>query len=68
MAYVALGTLQKFHRQEKLNKARKDDNLFGKTENMRNTHFKGNESLIGQIVSVKITAARGNSLVGKLTS
>jgi len=46
------------------NKARKDDNLFGKTENMRNTHFKGNESLIGQIVSVKITAARGNSLVG----
>jgi tRNA-2-methylthio-N6-dimethylallyladenosine synthase len=50
------------------NKARKDDNLFGKTENMRNTHFKGNESLIGQIVSVKITAARGNSLVGKLTS
>jgi tRNA-2-methylthio-N6-dimethylallyladenosine synthase len=50
------------------NKARKDDNLFGKTENMRNTHFKGNESLIGQIVSVKITAARGNSLVGELTS
>jgi len=46
------------------NKARKDDNMFGKTENMRNTHFKGNESLIGQIVSVKITAARGNSLVG----
>ena len=50
------------------NKARKDDNMFGKTENMRNTHFKGNESLIGQIVSVKITAARGNSLVGELTS
>jgi tRNA-2-methylthio-N6-dimethylallyladenosine synthase len=48
------------------NKARKDDNLFGKTENMRNTHFKGDESLIGKIVNVKITDARGNSLIGKL--
>ncbi|MDC9726600.1 MAG: tRNA (N6-isopentenyl adenosine(37)-C2)-methylthiotransferase MiaB [Candidatus Thioglobus sp.] len=48
------------------NKARKDDNLFGRTENMRNTHFKGDESLIGQIVDVKITGARGNSLVGEL--
>jgi len=48
------------------NKARKDDNMFGRTENMRNTHFKGDESLIGQIVDVKITAARGNSLVGEL--
>jgi len=33
---------------------------------MRNTHFLGNESLIGQIVNVKITDARGNSLVGEL--
>ncbi len=48
------------------NKARKDNNLFGRTENMRNTHFEGDESLIGQIVDVKITAARGNSLVGEL--
>jgi len=48
------------------NKARKDDNLFGKTENMRNTHFKGDEALIGQIVNVKITNARGNSLIGEL--
>jgi len=48
------------------NKARKDDNMFGRTENMRNTHFKGYESLIGQIVDVKITAARGNSLIGEL--
>jgi tRNA-2-methylthio-N6-dimethylallyladenosine synthase len=48
------------------NKARKDDNMFGRTENMRNTHFKGDESLIGQIVDVKITAARGNSLIGEL--
>lgn len=48
------------------NKARKDDNMFGKTENMRNTHFKGDESLIGQIVNIKITGARGNSLMGEL--
>jgi tRNA-2-methylthio-N6-dimethylallyladenosine synthase len=33
---------------------------------MRNTHFQGDESLIGQIVNVKITSARGNSLVGEL--
>jgi tRNA-2-methylthio-N6-dimethylallyladenosine synthase len=45
------------------NKAKKGDNLFGRTENMRNTHFKGDESLIGQIVNVKITDARANSLI-----
>ncbi|MDC0888562.1 tRNA (N6-isopentenyl adenosine(37)-C2)-methylthiotransferase MiaB [Candidatus Thioglobus sp.] len=50
------------------NKAKKSDGMFGRTENMRNTHFAGDESLIGQIVNVKITAARGNSLVGKLVS
>ena len=49
------------------NKAKKGDNLFGRTENMRNTHFKGDASLIGQIVNVKITDARANSLVGELT-
>ncbi len=48
------------------NKAKKDDNLFGRTENMRNTHFKGDASLIGQIVNVKITNARANSLMGEL--
>ncbi|SFV87209.1 tRNA-i(6)A37 methylthiotransferase [hydrothermal vent metagenome] len=48
------------------NKAKKDDNMFGRTENMRNTHFKGDESLVGQIVDVKITSARGNSLMGEL--
>ena len=48
------------------NKAKKSDGMFGRTENMRNTHFAGDESLIGQIVNVKITAARGNSLVGEL--
>ncbi|SMN10875.1 tRNA-i(6)A37 methylthiotransferase [uncultured Candidatus Thioglobus sp.] len=48
------------------NKAKKDDNLFGRTENMRNMHFAGDESLIGKIVNVKITGARGNSLMGEL--
>ncbi|CAC9544334.1 tRNA-i(6)A37 methylthiotransferase (EC 2.8.4.3) [uncultured Gammaproteobacteria bacterium] len=48
------------------NKAKKDNNLFGRTENMRNMHFKGDVSLIGQIVDVKITDARGNSLIGEL--
>ena len=47
-------------------RARKDDNLYGRTENMRNTHFKGDDALIGQIVKVKITDARGNSLIGEL--
>ena len=46
--------------------ARKDDNLYGKTENMRNTHFKGDKSLIGQIVTLKIIQARNNSLIGEL--
>lgn len=48
------------------NKAKKDDYLFGRTENMRNTYFKGDESLVGQIVPVKITNARANSLMGGL--
>ena len=48
------------------NKAKKGDNLFGRTENMRNTHFKGDKSLIGQIVNVKITDARANSLMGEV--
>ncbi len=48
------------------NKAKKGDNLFGRTENMRNTHFQGDESLIGQMVNIKITGARTNSLMGEL--
>ncbi len=50
------------------NKAKKSNGLFGRTENMRNTHFKGDESLIGEIVDVKITDARGNSFMGELFS
>lgn len=48
------------------NQAKKDNNLFGRTQNMRNTHFAGDFSLIGQIVDVKITDARCNSLMGVL--
>lgn len=48
------------------NKAKKDNTMFGRTENMRNTHFNADKSLIGQIVNVKITGARGNSLTGEL--
>lgn len=48
------------------NKAKKDDNLFGRSENMRNSHFPGDKSLIGQMVNVQITAARANSLMGRL--
>ncbi len=33
---------------------------------MRNIHFKGDESLIGQIVNVKITGACANSLMGEV--
>ncbi len=47
-------------------KSRKDDKLYGRTENMRNTHFYGDESLIGKIVDIKIIDARGNSLIGEL--
>ncbi|MFP6775526.1 MAG: tRNA (N6-isopentenyl adenosine(37)-C2)-methylthiotransferase MiaB [PS1 clade bacterium] len=47
-------------------KSRKDDKLYGRTENMRNTHFYGDESLIGKIVDIKIINARGNSLIGEL--
>jgi len=46
--------------------AKKGNNLYGRTENMRNTHFDGNSSLIGHIVDIKITHSRGNSLVGEL--
>jgi tRNA-2-methylthio-N6-dimethylallyladenosine synthase len=48
------------------NKAKKGNNLFGRTENMRNTHFSGDESLIGKMVKVHILDARANSLIGEL--
>jgi len=46
--------------------SKKGSTLSGRTENMRTTHFQGNEDLIGQIVSVKITKGFTNSLQGKL--
>jgi len=46
--------------------SKKGSTLSGRTENMRTTHFQGNEDLIGQIVSVKITEGFANSLQGKL--
>jgi len=46
--------------------SKKGSTLSGRTENMRTTHFQGNEDLIGQIVSVKITEGFVNSLQGKL--
>jgi len=46
--------------------SKKGSTLSGRTENMRTTHFQGNEDLIGQIVSVKIIGGFANSLQGKL--
>jgi tRNA-2-methylthio-N6-dimethylallyladenosine synthase len=46
--------------------SKKSGKLFGKTENMRNTHFDGDESLIGKVVSVKIDSGFANSLSGSL--
>ena len=46
--------------------SKKGSTLSGRTENMRTTHFQGNEGLIGQIVSVIITKGFTNSLQGEL--
>ncbi len=46
--------------------SKKGSTLSGRTENMRTTHFQGNEDLIGQIISVKITEGFANSLHGEL--
>ena len=46
--------------------SKKGATLSGRTENMRTAHFIGNEQLIGQIVSVKITDGIGNSLQAEL--
>ncbi len=60
-----IGSIQKVLVESK---ARKDDNLYGRTENMRNTHFRGSDNLIGKIVDIKILNARGNSLIGELVN
>jgi len=46
--------------------SKKGSTLSGRTENMRTTHFQGNDDLIGQIISVKITEGFANSLQGEL--
>ena len=46
--------------------SKKGSTLSGRTENMRTTHFQGNENLIGQLVSVKINEGFANSLQGEL--
>jgi len=46
--------------------SKKGSTFSGRTENMRTTHFHGNEDLIGQLVSVKITEGFTNSLQGEL--
>ncbi len=60
---LMIGSIQKVLVE---NITKKGNELFGRTENMRNTHFKGDKSLIGQIVNIKITQGRGNSLMGDL--
>jgi len=49
-------------------KSKKGSTLSARTENMRTAHFTGDEGLIGQIVSVRITDGVGNSLQGELVS
>ena len=49
-------------------KSKKGSTLSARTENMRTAHFAGDEDLIGQIVSVKITDGTGNSLQGELVN
>ncbi len=63
ISQLMIGSIQKVLVE---NITKKGNELFGRTENMRNTHFKGDKSLIGQIVNVKITKGRGNSLMGDL--
>ena len=47
-------------------KSTKDDNLFGYTDTNKLINFKAKESVIGDIVKVKITSAKTWSLDGEL--
>jgi len=60
-----IGSLQKVLVE---GKSKKGDTLSSRTENMRTAHFAGDESLIGKIVTIKITDGIGNSLQGELIS
>lgn len=46
--------------------SKKGNTLKGRTENMRTAHFSGDDKMIGQIVSIKITDGFDNSLIGEL--
>jgi tRNA-2-methylthio-N6-dimethylallyladenosine synthase len=46
----------------------KKGNYFGRTRGNKNIHFNGDESLIGQIVDVKVTDATASSLRGDVLS
>jgi tRNA-2-methylthio-N6-dimethylallyladenosine synthase len=46
--------------------AKEPGRLFGRSPYLTGTHFDGPDSLIGQIVPVKVTGAGTNSLVGEL--
>ena len=46
--------------------SRGQDGLFGRAPYLQGTHFKGDESLVGTIVKVKIEDAGLNSLSGTL--
>ncbi|WP_371396319.1 tRNA (N6-isopentenyl adenosine(37)-C2)-methylthiotransferase MiaB [Fretibacter rubidus] len=48
------------------NGGRENGQLFGRSPYLQGTHFDGPESLVGQIVPVKITSAGRNSLTGEL--
>jgi len=57
-----IGSIQKVLVESK---ARKDDNLYGRTENMRNTHFRGSDNLIGKIVVIVMCGGNISSEVLK---
>ncbi|MBN2796349.1 MAG: tRNA (N6-isopentenyl adenosine(37)-C2)-methylthiotransferase MiaB [Clostridia bacterium] len=48
------------------NYSEKDQTLMGRTDGNRTVHFKGDESLIGEFVSIKITEPKKFSLYGEI--
>ena len=45
---------------------KRDDELFGRTDNNKVVNFKGNVNLIGRFVDIIIDEIRGNTLHGTL--
>ncbi len=48
------------------NKMKNQDKFFGRNEYMTSVIFKGNESLVGKIIPVKINNSNQNSLFGEI--